>query len=259
MKLLRTTLAAAAIALTGAGAQADQLEVFGYNGGLTFADAASNLANVGNYAAGTVRWTANGGTTLRLGTGLLIAKNYTTQTSFLAFCVEPYQALSTAAGGGDFGATKETYTSTALTSPTGKWYDVQRMFDLWGHDIQMGMLAPGQTNNDVKLWGAAAQLAIWNLLLDNDLSVSAGAGLVYVDNTSTNLAIVNLANQMILSGRLDRTTVAPSKLMTFWDANGSQDIISSASVVPEPSTYAMVLVGVGIVGYSLRRRQHKAA
>jgi len=260
MKLLRTALVAAAIALTGAAAQADQLEVFGYTGNTSFSDAANNVSQAALYTAGTVQWTANGGTTIRLGVGALIAKNYDNSSSFFAWCTEPYKALSVAAGGGDLGATKETYTPTALTglADPDPYYDVQRMFDIWGWSITEGMGA-GSPIADIKLWGAATQLAVWNLLLDTDASVSTGSGLVFVNNTASNLAIVNLANQMIQSGRFDRTTAVPLKQMTFWDSTGSQDVISSAAVVPEPSTYALVLAGVGIVGYSLRRRQHKAA
>jgi len=256
MKLLRTALAATAIALTGAAAQADQLEVFGYTGNAMFDTADDNAANVGAYTLGGLLWQVDGGA-VRSGVGALVAKNYTDQTSFIAFCLEPYIALSNAAAN-DNGTTTQGYTRTPITDPANSPYvKLQRLFDLYGAQATVG-LSPAQGTNSIALWGGAMQLAIWNLLYDTDMVLESGD--VRVLNAATYLGAVSLANQMVQNVYLNNAA-APSKLMTVWFNEGasSQDIIQSAAVVPEPSTYAMVLAGVGIVGYSLRRRQHKAA
>ena len=252
MKLLRTALAAAAIALTGAAAHADELEVFSYTGHAMFDTADDNLSSASSYTIGALYRVA--GNPTKYGVGPLVIKNYTDRTSFVAFCIEPHTSLAADFTGDDDGATTYSYTKTAITDPVGSGFGkVQRLFDLWGYQTSTKLDDDPAT---IALWGSAMQLAIWNLMFDSDMDLDTGTFAVL--NGSTILPVMDLSEQMIRSVYLDPTPAA-SKQMTLWNANGSQDLISSAGVIPEPSSYALALAGIGIVGYSLRRRQHKAA
>lgn len=266
MKFTPALLALAA-ALSTSVAHADEFEIFRYSGGYQFADAGTNYG--GSYEA-SIPWLigAYNPTTnpYRLGAGIYSVKNYSTQKSFLAFCLEPLVPLSTAAGN-DFGATTETYTSTTAGVNSG----VQRLFDLWGDRVSQTMnrltYDPSITT-DGRVYGAAMQLAIWNLVTDaGDYSMDTGLFKAF-GTTGINGDIKGLANQMLadvanplaLGGDPNNLTVGGLvRQTTIWTSPNSQAMIQNAGVVPEPSAYALIAAGLGVVAFAQRRRLNQAA
>lgn len=266
MKFTPALLAIAAALSTGV-AQADEFEIFRFTGGNTFATADTDYG--GNYEAaipwiiGTYHPTSN---PFRAGAGIYSVKNYTTQKSFLAFCLEPLIPLSAAAAN-DFGVTTETYTS----STSGVNPEVQRLFDLWGARVSERMdtskYDPVSTTAG-REYGAAMQLAIWNLVTDaGDYSMDTGIFKAF-GTTGVNGAVKNLANQMLadvanplaLGGDPNNLTVGGLvRQTTIWTSPNSQAMIQNAGVVPEPSAYALIAAGLGVVGFAHRRRLTQAA
>lgn len=266
MKFTPALLALAAALSTGV-AQADEFEIFRYTGGYHFDEAGTNFG--GSYEAaipwiiGTYNPTSN---PFRLGAGIYSVKNYSTQKSFLAFCLEPLVPLSAAAGN-DFGATTEAYTSTT----SGVNPEVQRLFDLWAYRVSLTMdrmtFDPALTT-DGRVYGAAMQLAIWNLVTDaGDYSMDSGTFKAF-GSSGINLTIKNLANQMLadvanplaMGGNPDNLTLGGIvRQTTIWTSPNSQAMIQNAGVVPEPSAYALIAAGLGVVAFAQRRRLTQAA
>jgi hypothetical protein len=47
-------------------------------------------------------------------------------------------------------------------------------------------------------------------------------------------------------------------LLTFDVAYNAHDVTLTVAAVPEPETYAMLLAGLGLVGFAVRRRSRQA-
>ncbi|HEX5371807.1 MAG TPA: PEP-CTERM sorting domain-containing protein [Aquabacterium sp.] len=266
MKFTPALLALAA-ALSTSVAHADEVEVFRYTGGTSFATADTNYG--GTYEAaipwliGTYNPVSN---PFRAGAGVYTVKDYTVQRSFLAFCLQPLTPLSAAAGN-DFGVTTETYTSTT----SGVNPEVQRLFDLWGWRVSLSLdrnlYDPASTTTG-REYGAAMQLAIWNLVTDaGDYSMDSGtfkafgsSGINGTIKALANQMLADVANPLALGGDPNNMVVGGIQRQTLvWNSANSQAMISNSGVIPEPSTYALIAAGLGVVAFAQRRRLTQAA
>ena len=96
----------------------------------------------------------------------------------------------------------------------------------------------------------AFQLAVWEIVNEaSGGSYSLGAGNFRA--TSGNTAAVTTANTWLnnLSGPVTMTA-------SVWATGSSQDLAVFAPV-PEPGTYAMILSGLGLMGFVARRRKQE--
>jgi len=100
------------------------------------------------------------------------------------------------------------------------------------------------TNN----WMAAGlQLAIWNVIYDNDFSVYQGAGSFYSYNQKGTEKAVNFAELYLSQLAFQKN---PTGTALFLDSlSGGQDQVSA---IPEPAT--LLLFGVGAAALAARRR-----
>ena len=107
----------------------------------------------------------------------------------------------------------------------------------------------GTKTNDVAL-----QLAIWELRYDNGASVKSGNFQVDWNTQSTYTNAAN--NQLANLGTVDSS-------LQFWvaKAGDKQDLlfVTQAPAVPEPATWAMMIIGFAAIGHSMRARRNSTA
>jgi hypothetical protein len=101
---------------------------------------------------------------------------------------------------------------------------------------------------------AAFQLALWDLAKD-DGNLSTGAVRI---TGSTNSNVVGLANTMITNAQ-SGTGPAQYAFSLYSSASAQDYVVASAvAAVPEPQTYAMLLSGICLLGFTAKRRMQKA-
>jgi PEP-CTERM motif len=91
----------------------------------------------------------------------------------------------------------------------------------------------------------ALQMAVWNAVYDTDWTVSAGS---FQQLTDTNGAKAGANALLAAASGIATPVYAVHKLYSA----DEQDVVIS---VPEPETYAMLLAGLGAVGFMARRRK----
>ena len=201
-------------------------------------------------SAGTYPYTLLGGTTLG---------------GFVAFCLEPMEFVPVgtsvdynvvqlprgASGLGGIGTTK-----------------ANLIRELFGRNAPAGGFATMTERQSI-----AFQLAIWEIVMEsasttprnvNQTASPTARGNFYVrPNASVTVAnAFNDANSWL--GQLDGTGPMARGLVVLQNGTfgvqggGSQDLLAFAGV-PEPSSWAMLITGFGLVGASLRRRRAQAA
>jgi hypothetical protein len=103
---------------------------------------------------------------------------------------------------------------------------------------------------------AAGAAAPYNLNANTSTVNGSAASLVgYVGNGTFNALVSTMTNIAIAGGGgnislVAHTTVAPQISLTY--------TFQTAAPVPEPETYAMMLAGLGLMGFVARRRKQKA-
>lgn len=156
-------------------------------------------------------------------------------TSFLAYCIDPFQAAS---------VTPTTYTLTSLGSlGSSEAADVTKLYS------QSYASTSGNTVNS-----AAFQLALWELANDDGVLTS---GTVHT-TASSDANVVAAANNMISNARTG--AVGPNNYsFNLYTNSNKQDFlvasVSSVSPVPEPNTYALMIAGLGLIGFTASRRR----
>ena len=103
---------------------------------------------------------------------------------------------------------------------------------------------------------AAFQLAVWEIVNETSGPYDITNGTFHA--TSSN-AVINAAANMLAG--LNSTTTNTAQILSVWkETPGSptQDLAVFAPV-PEPDTYAMMLAGLGLMGFVARRRRQNAA
>jgi hypothetical protein len=148
--------------------------------------------------------------------------------SYLSYCVDLLHPLGVPG----------TYTITSLAS-------------LWNYTPTKALNLTkllANTNATTAEESAAVQLAVWEIVFDNSTSASGGA---FSMAGGTSAGAVAQANLWL--GQLGGwTTQGRTALLLYSDTNQSQVFLTP---VPEAATWGMMIVGLGVVGASLRRRK----
>jgi PEP-CTERM motif len=115
------------------------------------------------------------------------------------------------------------------------------------------------TQEDKDASSAALQVAIWEILYETGLSgysVTDGNFWVYGDFEP----YIGLTNSYLANVESGLWTGDPSTLRALVsDTGNSQNLVFQTAPVPEPATWALMLLGFGAVGAALRRRKNLLA
>lgn len=114
---------------------------------------------------------------------------------------------------------------------------------------------PNPANTDE---GAALQLAVWDLVYDDDFDVLGGAFRSFDDSPYSLAGAQALANSYLDNVRLGNWTPVAGYSLTSLHLDYAQDQITLVAGVPEPASWAMLIAGFGVLG-GLARRRRKAA
>ena len=111
------------------------------------------------------------------------------------------------------------------------------------------------TQDDKDAASAALQVAIWEILYETGLSgysVANGNFSVYGD-FEPHIGLTNSYLANVESGAWTGNAATLRALVT--DTGTSQNLVFQTAPVPEPATWALMLLGFGAVGTALRRRK----
>jgi hypothetical protein len=156
-------------------------------------------------------------------------------TSFLAYCIDPFQWSS---------ASPAAYNNTSLsTLGATRETDVSRLYS---------QSYAGTSGSGIN--SAAFQLALWELAKDDGMLTSGEVR--STNHTDSN--VVALASSMISNAK--NGVAGPNQYsFNLYTSGKKQDYLvasmTSVTPVPEPETYAMLLAGLGLIGFTASRRR----
>lgn len=241
MNILKAWLGAAASAVLLNASPAAAQDVLRYNGPWfgsysgTYAihDTAPTALSM-NVSAGAFRMTDMTGPTLAAG------------TSFMAWCVDIYHLLNTSSSGSTY--TRQTGSEFfGSASPT-----VGRLERLASYVVASDGNA-ATTRLETALTGsvqsAAFQLAVWEIVNEASGSRNVNSGDFYV--TSGTSSARSLANTWLANS----AGFSSSQVLSVWAGPNSTQDLAVFAPIPEPETYAMLLAGLGLMGFIARRRR----
>ncbi len=238
---LRSVMTILALGAASPSFAADPVNVYldGFKyGGNEQATIRNGATTIGTYRAGEYKGTLNKGTV--------------NEQSFSTFCTDVYQSLW-------FGTD---YQYQRLTAPeTQSLWGASTTYNSNSYGLVSKLFTTAYTSVNSSTTSAAFQYALWELLYEKSGTYTIGDnGNFSLTNTDGNastkanewLAAVTGASategyviQSLFKGELN-----PSRV-------GVQDLVI-ATPVPEPQTYALALVSLGIVAGYARRKRDKA-
>lgn len=156
--------------------------------------------------------------------------------SFIGYCVDLSQWAS---------SSFHTYEAKLFDDSFARYNDVTKLF---GHAYQ------GSLNDSTK--AAGFQLALWEVFNDDG---NLGTGLVRT-TTSTNDLVKNEA-QSLLTALSSWSDTGTAYQLTFYENATYQNYLAvtgtgtgSVTAIPEADNYALLLAGLGLMGFVARRR-----
>ena len=182
----------------------------------------------GKTNAVTVDWSFNDSNWSKAYAGAFSGTFDLNSESFISFCVEVTQHA--AAWGATASYTEASFSSTVagnLTNLANKYY----------------------SSVSDSLTSAAFQMAVWEVVLE-DGAFDLTSGAFKVKNSA---AAISLA-QSWLNGINDDSVAATGDYSLRYLQNGKYQDMLVLTPVPEPATYGMLLLGMGLIGLFARRR-----
>jgi hypothetical protein len=163
-----------------------------------------------------------------------------TGDTLLSYCIDIFHDLTTA-----------TFTPAAISTTSLSATKISQISALLSHGESL------VTNADRS---AAEQLAIWEIVNEGSGTYSLSSGNLFASNISQNA--VSIANSYLSNITSGVWTADPSLALAVltspndqtqlvWGANATKVL----GAVPEPATWAMMLVGFGGIGAAMRSRR----
>lgn len=163
--------------------------------------------------------------------------------SFEAFCIEIAQ---------------DPFTTGQFASYTVGSFSGTPQLERQGQLLQ-GLFSSSYASVDSDLKRAAFQLAVWEITHETsaELDVAFQAGSFYFSDFDqpANLSDL-LAFEALANGYLQAATsyLGPARYRLSLLGNATAQNLVAATPVPEPGSYALMLAGLGLLGWSRRRR-----
>lgn len=237
-KTIFTVLAAGALA-HAAPVAADTLRYEGawygaYYGSYNIRDTAPTALSM-NVSAGGFRMTDTSGPTLAAG------------TSFMAWCVDIYHLLNTGSSGSSYALQTGSQFFGAGSSVIGR---LERLASYVVDNDGSAATTTLESALTGSLQSAAFQLAVWEIVNEGGSSgLNVSNGDFYVTGATTTVA--NLANGWLTNS----AGWASTQVLSVWSGPNSTQDLAVFAPIPEPETYAMLLAGLGLMGFIARRRR----
>jgi len=216
MNAIKNLLAAAAFTVAAGAASAAGLDIrFEQTTGIALTTSDSS-----DYLSGAMHYVDNSG------------------RSFEAFCIELAQGHATTAAG------FQSYTAGSFTGTQAS--------------LLQGLFSSSYAGVGTAVEKAAFQTAIWEITHEQSGVLDANAGsfsFYWLREDSTaeeDAAFLSLTSTYLQAAQ--SYTGAPQYVLTKLASPQFQDLVT-VSAVPEPETYAMLLAGLGVIGFVARRRQ----
>ena len=174
--------------------------------------------------------------------------------SFLAWCLD----FTTSFFGGDRiweqSATLNTATLPSGSVASGAQDRIQSLFDST-FDTAQTIEAQLGTGPDGRLESAAFQLALWEVVFDDDWSVTDPDGTFWASDDTAGGAVITRADALLS----EASTYSGGKgwNLSFYSSENRQDVIT-ASPIPLPAAGWLLLAGIGALGALARRRKATA-
>lgn len=149
---------------------------------------------------------------------------------FLAFCIDPVVALN---------SVTNNYTASAYVASASE----KRLFENYYAGLNVSL--------SNQLPAAAFQLALWELHND-DANLRTGALRFTSAQISGDPDVVGLANSMLLTSV--EGNVLNKYQYTALRSDPQSQALLSVSAVPEASEWAMLVAGLGLIGFMRRRK-----
>jgi len=171
--------------------------------------------------------------------------NKSTGETFQSFCVDIFDSFN-------FGAQSEDTLKPATIISTRAAADLGRLYT--NHHAAIDSIHSSGNSE------AAFQLAVWEIVneqTEGGYSLSTGA--FKATGNDFSLAQQWLKELGVASASAYSANIWNVQSMNSTDKGISQDLVVFSRVqtpVPEPETYAMMLVGLGLLGFSARRKNH---
>lgn len=155
--------------------------------------------------------------------------------SFAAWCVDIYSRLNTSTTGANYSLT------SGASFYAGSPDTVTALERLASQH-----LASISTVSD----SGAFQLAVWEIVYENSGTYNLYSGNFQVDSPDNPIETAN-------SWLAALGNSAPTMTFSVWASSSSQDLAVFAAPIPEPEIYAMLGVGLGVMGFVVRRRKQQ--
>jgi len=157
--------------------------------------------------------------------------------TFQAWCIDIFGWLASSTV-----YTKVSGASFYPTSPT-KVADLEKLATR-----HLGEVTGNATNS------GAFQLAVWEIANETSGPYSLGSG--NFKATSTTAAAITTANNWLSA--LNSATTNTAQVLSVWkETNYPTQDLAVFAPIPEPETYAMMLAGLGLIGFVARRRKQE--